>query len=187
VRWEGIEEFSDALPCGFDGAFCSFAQEQFEFCEDLLDRVEIGAVGWEEQQLGTCSTDRLAHRLTLVAAEVVHDDDVARRQGGHEELLDVSREERAVDRTIEHAGRIDPVATQCGHKGQRLPFAERGLGNKLPAALRPASDRRHVGLGPGLIDEDQSAGIKPALILLPLRPAARDLRTILLRCEQRFF
>jgi len=47
-----MEQSADALPCGFDRAFSGFSQEEFEFGEDLFDRVEVGAVGRPEQQLG---------------------------------------------------------------------------------------------------------------------------------------
>ena len=184
---EGVEQGADALPCSLDGAFSGFSQEQFEFGEDLLDRIEVGAVRRQEQQLGACRPDGLAHGLALVAAEVVHDDDIAGRERRHEELLDIGSEELAVDWAIEHARRVDPVMAQRGEEGQRLPRAERGLGDELATALRPTPERGHVGLGPGLVDEDEALGIKPPLILLPLRPAPRDLRTTLLSGEQRFF
>jgi hypothetical protein len=31
----------------------------------------------------------------------------------------------------------------------------------------------HVGLGPGLVDEDQTLGVKPALVLLPLKDTSK--------------
>jgi DNA-binding transcriptional LysR family regulator len=37
----------------------------FEFGEDLLDRIEVGAVGWQEEQMGSCGSSDLA---TVVAA-----------------------------------------------------------------------------------------------------------------------
>ena len=127
------------------------------------------------------------HGLAFVAAEVVHDYDVAGRKGRHEELFDIGGEELAVDWSIEDAGRIDPVAAQRRHEGQRLPFTERSLSDQLVTASAPAPERGHVGLRPGLVDEDQPRGIKPPLILLPLRPPPCDLRTILLAGEQAFF
>jgi hypothetical protein len=54
------------------------------------------------------------------------------------------------------------------------------------AAQCPAAQRRHVGLGPGLVDEDQTRRVKPVLIRLPPRPAPRHIRTKLRRCEQCF-
>jgi hypothetical protein len=77
--------------------------------------------------------------------------------------------------------------TQRGQEGQRLPLAERGLGDQLVAAPGPAPDRGHVGLGPGFVDEDQPLGIKSPLIFLPLLAPPGDLGTILLGREQAFF
>ena len=52
---------------------------------------------------------------------------------------------------------------------------------------RPAPERGHVGLGPGLVDEHQAGGVDPTLIQNPLRPPARDIGAILLGCDQRLF
>jgi hypothetical protein len=57
---EGIEQLADALPGGFDGTFGSLAQEQFELGEHLLDRIEIWAVGRQEQEPGTCGPVRIS-------------------------------------------------------------------------------------------------------------------------------
>jgi hypothetical protein len=45
----------------------------------------------------------------------------------------------------------------------------------------------HVGLGPGLVDEDQAARIKPGLMAPPPRPLAGHVRPILLGGVQAFF
>src|SRR4051812_12303334 len=102
------------VPCCFDGAFAGFSEQGFELCEDLLDWVEIGAVRREEEQLCTGCADSPTCGLSLVAAEIVQDHDVAWCEGGDEELLDPGGEELAVDRPIDHAWRIDPVMTQGG-------------------------------------------------------------------------
>ena len=122
-----------------------------------------------------------------MAAQIVHDDNVAGRQRRHQELLDIGSEACPVDRAIEHAGCIDAVMAERSKEGQRLPVAERRAGHQLAATRCPTADRGHVRLGPGLVDEHQAAGIKPALILLPLRPSPRDRRPVLLDGEQRFF
>jgi hypothetical protein len=36
LRYEAREESADALPGGFDGALCGFAQQGFEFGEDSV-------------------------------------------------------------------------------------------------------------------------------------------------------
>jgi len=40
---------SDTLPCGIDASFLCSALEVFEFVENLLDGVEVGAAGSEER------------------------------------------------------------------------------------------------------------------------------------------
>ena len=187
MGWEGAEERSDALPCCFYGSLGGFSQEQLELGEDLFDWIEVRGVGRQEQQPGPSRADRLADGCALVTAKVVHDDDIAGVERWDEELLDPGGEAEAVDRSVKDARRIDPVMTECCQEGQRAPFAERRAGDELAAARRPASDRGHVGLGPGLVDEDEAPGIKPVLILLPLLPPPGDLRPQLLDGEQRFF
>jgi hypothetical protein len=49
----------------------------FELGEDLLDRVEIGAIGREKEEPCGSGPDRGANGLALVAAEIVENDNVA--------------------------------------------------------------------------------------------------------------
>lgn len=103
-----------------------------------------------------------------MAAQVVHDDDIAGRQCGHEELLDVFEEARAVDRLIQHTGGIDPVAAQSREERHRFPVTIRHFGVKPLTLGCPAAQGGHVGFGPCFINEHEAAGINPPLILLPL-------------------
>lgn len=48
------------------------------------------------------------------------------------------------------------------------------------AAWSPAAQRRHVGLDPGLADEDELRRVDPALMGLPALPLAGDVRPRLL-------
>ena len=130
---------------------------------------------------------RPAHGLPLVAAEIVDDDDVAGFEGWYEHLLDVGQEAFTIDRTVDDARSRDAIATQRGEEGQRPPAAMRGFGDQPFAPGGAPVAARHVGLGPGLVDEDQAGRIKPPLILFPLRPAPGDVGTILLAGAQAFF
>ena len=82
----------------------------FEFGEDLLDGVQIGRVGRQEQQAGTDAADRFTDGGPFVTAQIIHDDDIARRECRHEELLDIVEEGCTVDRLIEDTRCVDPVA-----------------------------------------------------------------------------
>ena len=61
------------------------------------------------------------------------------------------------------------------------------LAGQALAARRPAAQRRHVGLGPGLVDEDQAGGIDAALVRRPLRAPPRHVGTLALAGDQRLF
>ncbi len=73
-------------------------------------------------------------------------------------------------------------AAAIGQRGD-AGLDEGGGGERGVAAMGP----RHVGFGPGVIDEDQAGRIKPPLILSPLRPPPGDVRTILFAGLQAFF
>lgn len=98
MRAEGFEEFADAPPCRVDAALVGFAQQGLEFGEHHLDRIEIGAVRRQEEQMGAGIADGVARRLALVAAEIVEDDDIAAIEGWCQALLDPGGEGNAVDR-----------------------------------------------------------------------------------------
>ena len=57
------------------------------------------------------------------------------------------------------------VVAQRGQEGRGLPVAVRHFGLEPLPQRRPSAQRRHVGLGPGLVDEDQALGIDAVLIL----------------------
>ena len=77
MRWEGIQERANALPSGFDGSLGGLAEQSFELGEELLDRIEIGTVGRQEEQFGADCADGTSNGLSLVASEIVDNDDVA--------------------------------------------------------------------------------------------------------------
>ena len=184
---EGVEEKADAFPGGFDGTLGGFAQEGLELGEEVLDRVEIGGVWGQEEELGAGGADGTADGLALVASQIIDDDDVARPEGGDENLLDIGEEASAVDRPVDDAWGLEAVTAQGGEEGECPPVAVRDLGDEALAAGAAAVGSGHVGLGPSLVDEDQARRIKPALIFLPLRPSPGDVGAILFSGVQAFF
>jgi hypothetical protein len=125
--------------------------------------------------------------MALVAAEIVHNDDVSWLERGYEELFDVSSEADPVDRSVEHTGRIDPIMPQSRQECERLPMAVRGLRVQALSPWAPAMSANHVGLGPGLVDKDETGGINFCLMPFPACPSARDVGPVLLGWKQRFF
>jgi len=66
-----------------------------ELGEGVLDRVQIGAVGWQVEQPGAAGFDRFADAVDLVGRQVVHDDDIAAAQGWRQALLDPGQKKRS--------------------------------------------------------------------------------------------
>jgi len=62
----------------------------------------------------------------------------------------------------------------------------RHLGNQPGAAPAPPVMAGHVGLGSGLVDEDEAVRVKPALVFLPLRAPPSDVGAVLFAGEQAF-
>src|SRR6202043_1679048 len=128
--------------------------------------------------VGAGGTDSATYGVGLVRAEIVHDDDVAVPQGRDQNLLDVEKEGFAIDRPLDEPRSGDAIVAQSGHEGHGLPAAVRYLGFDALTARRPAPQRRHIGFGPGLIDEPQPSAFDPIPILGPLRPPTGDIGTI---------
>ena len=121
------EDFAAGLADGFVTSRPDLSEQGLELCEDLLDGVEVGGVFRQEHQAGSDIPDRLAHRLSFVGSEIVEDDDVARFQRRHEELIDIGAETLAVDGSVKQAGRVDAVVAQGGEERRGLPLALRDL------------------------------------------------------------
>ena len=159
----------------------------FIFCEDLFNRIEVWRVGGQEKELGFGRADGGANGAALMAAEVVHDDNVAWRENREENLLDISEEACAVNRSVDDAGRGEPVATQRRQESERPPFAERRFGDEAFASGASAMGARHVGFRPGLVDEDKPPRIDPRLTRLPPLTPPGDVRTVLFGGAKAFF
>jgi hypothetical protein len=143
--------------------------------------------GGQEKELSLCCADRGANGAALMAAEVVHDDNVARREDGRENLLDISVEACAVDRSVDNARSGEPVATQRRQNGKGPPFAEGRFGDEAFASGASAMGARHVGFGPGFVDEDKPLRIDRRLTRLPALTPPGDVRPVLFGGAKAFF
>ena len=172
---------------GVDGSGCGFAQQGFELGEELLDGIEIGTVGRQLEQSGAYPLDGQAHSLSLVGGEIVHDDDVAGRQGRGQNLLDIGLEGSRVDGPVDDTGSSEIIAAESGEEGTGLQVTVRHGTDRALSAQRPAISPRHIGLDPGLIDEDQMSGVQRWLILAPGGPRRGNVWAILFGGMERLF
>ena len=122
-----------------------------------------------------------------MGAEIVDDDDVARLERGHENFLDVLEEALAIDGSVDQPRCGEPIVTQSGQEGHGLPVAVGRFAGQPLSARRPPAKRRHIGLGPGFVDEDQARRVDAVLIGHPLQTAPRYVRPVALAGDQRLF
>lgn len=185
----GSEEFegaTDELPESVDGSGLELPQQLLELGESHLDRVEIGAVGRQEQEAGAGFGDETRRLIVLMARQIVEDYRVALAQNGYENLLDIGEEALGVDRSVEHKGRNQSLAGEARKKRRRLPMAVRSMADGASADVGPSVTTRHRGRRPGLVQENQPA-VEALLRAPPRLPALSDVGTILFAGAHGFF
>jgi hypothetical protein len=84
-------------------------------------------------------------------------------------------------------GRIDAIMVQRGEEGHGIPMPEWRFGLHAVAGRAPTAQRRHVGLGPGLINEDKALGVHLALTALPPHPPSRHIGPVLFTGQHAFY
>ena len=131
--------------------------------------------------------DKLACARTLVAAQVVHDDDVAWLEFRNQDLLHIGFECIPVDRPVQHERRDHPAQAQTGDESRGLPVPMRHGRPQTLAFGRPTVAAGHVGLGPGFVDEDKPLRVKVELVIEPDLPLAAYVRAVLLAGMGRLF
>ena len=85
--------------------------------------------------------------------------------------------ELAMDRALECEGGGDGGPGQAGEEGRGLPLAVGRIAVEALALRAPAPQGRHVGLHPGLVDEDQPVRIDPGLERAPALASPYNIRT----------
>ncbi len=88
-----LRDLANGPPQRIDGPDGCFPQQRLRLREHHLDRVQVGAVGRQEQQSYPGGLKGVANAGSLVDRQVVHDQDIAARQAGNNLLLDVGDEQ----------------------------------------------------------------------------------------------
>lgn len=172
--FDGADEMSDVPPDIVDGSFLCDAHPVLDLGESLFDRVEVRRVFGEEPEPCADGLDGVADGFGFMAAEIVHDDDVAGLQRRDENLFDVSTEAEAIDGAVEDGWRGKLIAAQSAHESQSAPVPMGCKAAQSFACRSPAPQRRHIGSDPGLVDEDKPVRIEAALPCLPALAATGD-------------
>jgi len=106
---DDVDKRADLAPGFFDRAWLGCARQVLELGEQLLDRVQVGAGGRQEQQVRPGLADGTAGTASVVAAQIIEDDDLTWAEGRHQHLSDIGRDQTAVDWAVEDTWRIDAI------------------------------------------------------------------------------
>lgn len=174
-------------PSVVDGALLSLTHPMLDLGEGLFDWIEVGRVWRQVPEPGASGLDHLPDSFRLVASKIVENDDVALTQGWQEKVLDIGAEAFAVDRPVEDAGCRELVVAERTEEREGTPVTVRREAAQAGPFGAPAPQRGHVGLDPGLIDEDEPTRIEPGLPGSPALAPTRDVGAGLFEGEQCFF
>ena len=137
-------------------------------------------------------SDLGAHRLALVAVERS-----TPPAGGESSRMTMSSDFRVLTRSaltevlnasaLIGPSRIPGAAIRSSRNAPMKIMAVPVRHSQSLAAVSPATQRRHVGPRPGLIEEDQALRRDPVLMLYPLASPSRDGETIAFAGDDSFF
>jgi len=153
----------------------------------VLNRIEIRTVFRQKPERRSDVFNRPADRWTLVTRQVVHDDDIARREGWDQDLIDVGEEARAIDRAIKHGRGGETCHTERREKRRGVPASiGRVVGHAgavEPAAIPPYEVRPYATF----IEKYEPRGVEVGGRGVPHGPRERDVSAIVFRRAYRFF
>ena len=123
----------------------------------------------------------------FVGGEIVEHHDIPGAQRGHQDLLDVRPEGRAVDRSIEHRGGRQRGRTERREDRVRLPVTARRVIRDAVAAQGPRIAAQQIRRDARFVHEDELPGIVERQGVDPPAPSGGDIRAPLFGGVHRFF
>jgi hypothetical protein len=187
ARREELERDREALDDLVEVAWSRRPQEGFQLRKRQFDRIEVRTVGRQKAQPRPCGFDRGLDLRLLVHREVIEDDNVARPERRHQDLLDVREKRGIVDRAVEDRRCVETVDPQGRDHGVGPPVTIwRVVAQPDPARTAPVPTDQ-IGRDARLIDEDVIARVVQAEGVLPAAPRRGDINAPLFVGEYRFF
>lgn len=122
-----------------------------------------------------------------MGGEIVHDDDVSRRECRAKKFHDVFQEEFAIDGAVGYHGSGHILQAQCRDDGGGFPVAVRHIRHQPFGFGRTPVTPCHIRGSPCLVDEYQPCGVKRGLIFFPFGARFLHVFALLLAGVQGFF
>ena len=162
-----------------DGSLGDFAQMGFELGIGFFDWIEVWAVRRQIAQFGSGGLYKLFDARPLVGGQIVHHDDIARRERGNEARLHPRLERGGVDRLVAGRLRHEARESQTGDEGDRFVVAVRDGGAQPSSTPAAPVLARKIGRRAGFVDEDELCRIEIELSGKPRPSARQNVRTLL--------
>lgn len=187
---EEAADVADGAPESIEGSGLCLSQVRLELGEGHFYGIEIGAVGWQEQEPGAFLSEAVGSFGALVDGEVVEDDDVALAQGRSKLCLDVGVESRPIHRFVDDPWSGQAIASERRNKGLRTPMAERGVRFETLSLEASSAQTGHFRSDGSFVNEHQTARLIAHAWLAgvaPSVPGLGDVSAFAFRGQQRFF
>jgi hypothetical protein len=131
-------------------------------------------------QFGSGGFYELLDPRSLVARQIVHNDDVALRERGSKAFLHPVLEQSGVDRPVESLRHREAGKAQASDQRDRLVMSVRNGGAQALPPPAASAFARQIGGSPGLIDEKEFRRIEVSLPCEPVPALLQDVRALLL-------
>lgn len=178
---------AEERPEALGRATARLAQDRLELGEAEFNGIEVGAIGRQVPELGAGGGDAVVDALDVMGRQIVGDHNVAGLECGRQDLIDVGQETLPIHRTVEHARRRQPLDTQGGNEGARLPPALRRVVGDPLSASAASIPTDQIGGDTAFIEKDEAQGIQCRSGRLPVVARRADIRPVVFGRAYRFF
>jgi hypothetical protein len=145
----------DGLIKGDCGAGLDLAKDLLEFGPGLFNRILVGRIGRQIEQLCLTGLDALTNSVDLVRTEIVHHHYIAGLQDRAQNLVQEGKEYIPVRSRLDGHGSDHATGAHCAQKGEDLPVAFRcALVHPCPT-WSARIQTRHARGNTAFIQEDQ--------------------------------
>lgn len=179
LRVDVVESIAGGVDDFGEGSWALGPNELFELREDHFDRIEVGAIRWEQHNLCTGRFNRQSSPLGFVAGEIVHHNQVAGLQCGSQKRFAESNETNTVHRTVEYHCRTCSIQCDRMHKRVGLPATCRYRLNKTLTTEGPTPQTSQIRLQAGFIEKHEPFRVYIRLTLEPVSAFENDVFSIL--------